>query len=260
MKSTWRAIAVFVLFALAPFFGFGQNPDSSTAFTVSLNPAAHLYHVVFRVEGLAGEIQDFKLPVWMPGYYGLQSYAANIQDFRASDDAGRPLAWEKTTDNCWRVASAGSPVVIAAYDVLATSSFVAHNYLGEDRGYIAPVGVFMYLDGRIHHPVTLTIESNPKWDTIATGLDRLSPDSPATFTAPDFDVLYDCPIVLGNLDHLPPPNPPHLRRFWPPQKAGAPRRSPRASVPRQRSARRKIPSTRLPKATLCSGSIARSCQ
>ena len=204
MKSTWRAIAVFVLFALAPFFGFGQNPDSLTAFTVSLNPAAHLYHVVFRVEGLAGEIQDFKLPVWMPGYYGLQSYAANIQDFRASDDAGRPLAWEKTTDNCWRVASAGSPVVIAAYDVLATSSFVAHNYLGEDRGYIAPVGVFMYLDGRIHHPVTLTIESNPKWDTIATGLDRLSPDSPATFTAPDFDVLYDCPIVLGNLDHLPP--------------------------------------------------------
>ncbi|MHB8054642.1 MAG: M61 family metallopeptidase [Candidatus Aminicenantales bacterium] len=204
MKSISRPIVILILFALIPLFGFGRNPVYSMGFTVSLNPAAHLFHVVFRVEGLAGEIQDFKLPVWMPGYYGLQEYAANIRDFRASDEAGRPLTWEKSTDNCWRVATAGAPVVTVTYDVLATSSFVAHTYLGEDRGYLAPVAVFMYPDGRIHHPMTLTIELGPTWNMIATGLDRLSPDSPATFTAPDFDILYDCPIVLGNLDHLPP--------------------------------------------------------
>ncbi len=29
--------------------------------------------------------------------------------------------------------------------------------------------------------------------------------NPDTFSASEFDVLYDCPILLGNLDELPPP-------------------------------------------------------
>ncbi|MCX6565584.1 MAG: PDZ domain-containing protein [Candidatus Aminicenantes bacterium] len=204
MVNRSRSIAILAVLAMIPLSGFGQNPETRMAFTVFLNPAEHLYRVEFRCEGLTDELLDFKIPVWMPGYYGLQDYAGNVLNFRAVDGDGKSLAWEKTTDNCWRVVSGRTAAMTVAYDVLATSPFVAHNYLDEDRGYIAPVGLFMYVAGRIRHPVTVTIHQNPKWSGIATGLDRVSDDQPATFTAPDFDTLYDCPIVLGNLDQLPP--------------------------------------------------------
>ena len=41
-------------------------------FTVSMpQPATHILHVTFRCEGLKGELQDFKMPAWSPGYYGI---------------------------------------------------------------------------------------------------------------------------------------------------------------------------------------------
>src|SRR5207247_8860037 len=39
------------------------------------------------------------------------------------------------------------------------------------------------------------------WTKIATGLGP-APGRPNTFTAPDFDVLYDCPTLLGNQESI----------------------------------------------------------
>jgi predicted metalloprotease with PDZ domain len=41
-----------------------------------------------------------------------------------------------------------------------------------------------------------------KWSSIATGLKSI-PGKKDEFHAPDFDILYDCPILAGNLDELP---------------------------------------------------------
>jgi predicted metalloprotease with PDZ domain len=41
----------------------------------------------------------------------------------------------------------------------------------------------------------------PQWKQISTGLDALA-GQPGTFRAPDFDVLYDCPIIMGNQERL----------------------------------------------------------
>ena len=40
------------------------------------------------------------------------------------------------------------------------------------------------------------------WKDIATGLEKLLAKT-NEFTAPDFDILYDCPILSGNLEELP---------------------------------------------------------
>lgn len=174
------------------------------AFTVSMEqPSTHTYHVVFRCEGLRGATQDFRMPVWSPGYYGIRDFARNVQNFRAEDGRGTELKWEKAA-NAWKVQTDNTPVVNVTYDVLATSTFVTDPYLGEDRGYIVGTGVFMYVAGQVAHPVTVEIKLNPAWSSIATGLDPVSPGTPNTVTAPDFDVLYDSPILMGNLDSLPP--------------------------------------------------------
>ncbi len=168
------------------------------AFTVSLpQPATHTYHVTFRCEGLKGELQDFKLPQWSPGFYGIGDYSRNLSNFKAEDASGHALEWEKVTKNTWRVVAANAPVVVLTYDVFGTTSFAANTYLGEDRGYLSPSGLFMHLAGQLQHPVTVEIQLPPVWKHIATGLEPVKGKT-NTFEAADFDVLYDCPILVGN--------------------------------------------------------------
>jgi predicted metalloprotease with PDZ domain len=168
------------------------------AFTISLpQPASHTYHVTFRCEGLKGELQDFKLPQWSPGYYGIGDYSHNVSNFRAEDASGHALAWEKVTKNTWRVVAENAPAIVLNYDVFGNVSFAANTYLDGDRGYISPSGMFVHLAGQLQHAVTVTIQLPGNWKRISTGLEPVK-GQPNTFEAADYDVLYDCPILIGN--------------------------------------------------------------
>ena len=203
MKNRFHLRGLCLLFFLTATFAYSQKTQEPFSFTVSMpHPGNHIYHVALRCEGLEGAVQHFKMPVWSPGYYGIREFAKNVLNFRAQDYLGKDLKWENA-GNDWKVETSNTPVVIATYDVSATSTFVADPYLGEDRGYVVGTGLFMYVAGQITHPVTVEIKLNPSWKTIATGLDPVSPDNPHTFSAPTFDVLYDSPILMGNLESLP---------------------------------------------------------
>ncbi len=204
MRIRSRITFFYAIFLVATTFASGQRPQGTMAFTVSMEqPGNHIYHVEFTCKGLPGAEQDFRMPAWSPGYYGIMDFAKNVQNFHAEDGAGKELRWEKVSANGWRVHTGKAQVVKVAYDALAASSFVANPYLGEDRGYIVGTGVFMYVAGQIRHPVTVEVKLNSNWKSIATGLDPVSPDKPHTFAAPDFDVLYDSPILAGNLEAMP---------------------------------------------------------
>lgn len=173
-------------------------------FTVSFEQASnHLFHVVLRCDGLESAALDYKMPVWTPGFYSLLNFAQYVENFHAADGQGHPLAWQKTSTNTWRVGADQSPVVTLAYDVRATRSFVGTCYVDASHAYIMPAGLCLYLDGQIKHPVTITLNPRPTWTGLATGLDPVSASQPHTFAAPDFDILYDSPILAGNLDELP---------------------------------------------------------
>ncbi len=204
MRAKSKTVICFVAALAAASLAFGQQAGGTLSFTVSMpEPSNHLYHVVLHCEGLHGAAQDFKMPVWTPGYYGIQNFAQSVENFRAEDGSGNPLSWVKTPTNAWHVQTGPATSITVSYDVRATRSFVGTSYLDTTRGYIMPAGVCMYVAGMIQHPVTLTIDLNPNWSTIATGLDPVAPDKPHTYAAPDFDILYDSPILMGNLESLP---------------------------------------------------------
>ena len=170
----------------------------AVAFTVSMpRPAAHLFHVTMRCEGPGGETRDFLMPAWMPGFYNLLDYEKNVSGFRAADGTGRLLPWEKVTRNTWRVVTGGTRAVVLDYDVLGAVSFVAQNYLDEKRAFIAPPGLYMYPAGGLRFPVSVTFEVPSGWTQVGTGLDAVK-GRPRTYAAPDFDTLYDCPVLLGS--------------------------------------------------------------
>ena len=160
------------------------------------HPERHEYQVTMRVAGPTGELTDFMMPEWMPGYYGILHYANNVSHFTVTDGAGRPLGWERTTESTWRVVTAHAAAVEVRYDVAATRAFVATNFLDATRGFIAPPGLFLYLRGKLKLPATVTVHLPPGWTTAATGLEAV-PGARDEFRAPDFDVLYDSPWLLG---------------------------------------------------------------
>jgi predicted metalloprotease with PDZ domain len=186
------------LFLLVAGTAFSQPPEGTMAITLSMeHPATHYYHVVFRTEGLKGDAQDFKLPAWTPGYYRIMDYSKNLVNFRASDGAGHALAWSKTAKNTWHIASHNAESITVSYDVYAFNPFVAESFLDDTRGYITPASIFLHVAGRIQHPVTLDIQPYAGWSKVSIGLDPME-GRPNTFSAPDFDLLYDCPILMGN--------------------------------------------------------------
>jgi predicted metalloprotease with PDZ domain len=197
-----RATCLFVLALVITPYASSQIPQVSMAFTVSMpEPSNHLFHVIFRVSGLHGEMQDFKMPAWHPGFYRLIDYAKNVSNFKAEDLAGRALSWERVTKTTWRLATGNTSTVVLSYDVLGTVTFSANNYLNDNRAFIAPTGMYLYLPGQLQHPVTVTIQLPANWTRIATGLDPV-PGKPNTFSAGDFDMLFDCPILMGNQETL----------------------------------------------------------
>jgi predicted metalloprotease with PDZ domain len=214
MKKLYRRLTLAVVLSLMLFspgkilpatYPVAATATGKAVFTISMdNPASHCYQVTLSCQGLEGISRDFKLPVWSPGYYGLFDFAGKVRAFRAEDGQGHPLKWEKTGASTWRVITDQAKIIVLHYEILAASQFVGQSYLGEDRGYIVPASVCMYTDDLLPYPVIVKINLNPGWSTIATGLDQASADEPLTFYAPDFDVLYDSPILMGNLESLPP--------------------------------------------------------
>ncbi len=200
MKTYAHLILILALISVS----WGQSSTSSMAFTISMDdPNSQSFQVEFRCEGLTGPIQDFKMPVWSPGYYGTYDFAANVQNFTAQDGQGHPLTWGKVTANTWRVVTEGTKTIVVSYGVKTTFPFVAYSYLDENRGYIVPTDVCLHVEGQIQHPVIVKIVLPPQWSDVATGLESIDIQHPHTFTAANFDVLYDSPLLMGNLDSFP---------------------------------------------------------
>ncbi|MCJ7488499.1 MAG: hypothetical protein MUQ25_20350, partial [Candidatus Aminicenantes bacterium] len=137
-RKTAVPIVLFVIaiiVAVSPGSAPAQARAAAPAMAVTVSmerPTTHYYRVVFRADGLKGEIQDFKMPAWTPGYYRIMDYAKNVKDFKAEDGMGRPLAWEKTAKNTWRVRSDKATSIVVSYDVYAFTRFCADSYLGDD--------------------------------------------------------------------------------------------------------------------------------
>ncbi|RFS17770.1 M61 family metallopeptidase [Emticicia sp. C21] len=196
-------LVMLICFCFASLSIYSQKNKVSLAFEVSMNaPSTHQYHVVFNGKGFKEGFLELGMPAWTTGYYQLMNFANNVENFQAFSGDGRELRWKKTGDNTWRIHSLKYIDIKVTYDVKATRNFVAGNYLDEERGYISPAGIFMYPKGLIKNEVTVSIEKYKNWSKIATGLPKVK-GTENTYYAKDYDVLYDSPILIGNLESFP---------------------------------------------------------
>jgi len=175
-------------------------------YTVSMpQPNTHYFHVEIGVSGLrgrsGGDSLVFSMPIWTPGSYLVREFSRNVLDFRAFGASGTELRHEKISKNSWRVITDSNDEVTVKYRVYAFEFTVDTSYLDDQFGIINGASVFMFVRGRESDQALLKVVPHPRWKSISCSLDRIDDqdekESP-TFFVPDYDILVDSPIEVGN--------------------------------------------------------------
>ncbi|WP_225872769.1 M61 family metallopeptidase [Pedobacter frigoris] len=161
-------------------------------------PQAHYVEMEMNISGLSKEYIDVKMPVWAPGSYLVREFAKNIEGFTASAN-GKPVRFEKVRKNAWRIYSAKAANVKINYRVYAFEVSVRTSFIDDSHAFLSSTGIFLYPDGMLKQPSTVKIKPFKGWEKVSTGLEPVA-GQPFTYTAANFDVLFDSPIEVGNQD------------------------------------------------------------
>lgn len=162
-------------------------------------PQAHYAEVEMNLSGIAAKSYvDVKMPVWTPGSYLVREFAKSVESFGATAN-GKAVKVEKVTKNTWRIFNAKANAVKINYRVYAFEISVRTAFIDASHAFLSSANIFMYPAGMIKTPSTVKIIPFGKWDKVSTGLEPV-PGQKFTYTAPDFDILFDSPIEVGNQD------------------------------------------------------------
>ena len=172
-----------------------KEVDFSLSFS---EPQAHYVDVAMHLRGFEdSSYLDIKMPVWAPGSYLVREYSKNVERFKAISNHGEDIKFEKISKNTWRIYHQGSPCTVS-YAVYGFEVSVRTSFIDESRAFLSPVGTFMYVDGYLDLDTRIAIHLPSQWSKISTGLKTT--DIENVFYAPDFDILFDSPIEIGNQD------------------------------------------------------------
>ncbi|RZL17977.1 MAG: M61 family peptidase [Pedobacter sp.] len=163
-----------------------------------IEPQAHYAEVEMNISGLLKDHVDIKMPVWAPGSYLVREFAKSVEGLSATA-GGKSLKSEKVSKNAWRIYAAKAKNIKIKYRVYGFEVSVRTPFITESHAFLSSTGIFMYPDGLLNLPSTVTIKPFKTWSKVSTGLEPVA-GKPFTYTAANFDILFDSPIEVGNQD------------------------------------------------------------
>lgn len=192
-----RKLTLGMMMILSPFFA--AKAQLKINYELSFKePQAHYAEVQMELSGLSKEFVDVKMPAWAPGSYLIREFAKNVEGFQANA-SGKALKAEKINKNTWRVYTAGAKDLKVNYSVYAFEISVRTSFVDDSHAFISPTGIFMYPDGSLASSSTVKVVPFQTWSKVSTGLEPVA-GKKFTYTASDYDVLFDSPIEIGNQD------------------------------------------------------------
>ena len=199
----YRLVCAAAFLLTLPLLAGAQTPPVDISFTVAMpRPHTHLFDVDVAIKRTATGPQEelLVMPVWTPGSYLIREFERQVQDFAAVDAAGKPLNWEKTNKNMWRIVTNGAREWHARYRVYANELSVRTSELNSAHAFWNNANLLMYLEGFLNSPSTVRVLAPDIWK-VATGLPAVLGQK-NTFRAENFDVLYDSPFEASNFKTL----------------------------------------------------------
>jgi predicted metalloprotease with PDZ domain len=181
------------------FISMTVRSQIKVGFEISFKePQAHYVEVQMNISGMDKEYVDVKMPVWTPGSYLVREFAKNVEGF-SSNAAGKALRFEKVRKNAWRVFHGGAKDLKINYRVYANEISVRTSFVTDEHAFLSSTGIFMYPDGMLNLPSVVKVVPFKGWSKVSTGLEPVA-NAPFTYTAGNFDILFDSPIEVGNQD------------------------------------------------------------
>jgi predicted metalloprotease with PDZ domain len=192
-----------VLFCLTLLF---MNVNASKAENVTVisysvtfpEAQAHYADIEMNITGLHQATLLLKMPVWTPGSYLVREYAKSVEDFGVAT-GDKALPFTKTRKNWWQINTAGLSAITVRYRVYGNEISVRTSSIDASHAFLSSAGFFMYPEGMLHVPSTVHIVPYTGWSEISTSLAQVK-DDPFTVQAPNYDILFDSPIEVGNQD------------------------------------------------------------
>ncbi len=189
------AMKKFLLLLLLALTGNMLVAQQSVHYTLRMEkPHTHYFEVDMALDGLSGKSIDLKMPVWAPGSYLVREFPGNVDEFKA-ESKGKTLQSYKTDKNTWRIVLEGNRNIRISYKVYAYELSVRTSFIDASHAYLNGTSVFMYVAGKKHLPGTLRVVPFPEWKKISTSLEATEPWH---YRFPDYDLLADSPIEIGN--------------------------------------------------------------
>jgi predicted metalloprotease with PDZ domain len=159
---------------------------------------AHYADIEMKISGINQPSLELKMPVWTPGSYLIREFSKNIESFSVTA-GNKNLPAPKGRKNAWKINTAGISAITVKYRVYCFEISVRTAFVDVSHAFLSTTGIFIYPDKMLNLPSTIHIEPYKGWANVSTSLEMVK-DNPFTRHAPNYDILFDSPIEVGNQD------------------------------------------------------------
>ncbi len=174
------------------------QPQATEYFVSLADNSHHLAHVSIRFPRATGAI-TLNMPVWN-ALYQVRDFAANVQNVRAADAAGRPVAVVNSGTSEWEIAATEQCVVVN-YDIHLDSGGPFGAQLNTEHGFFNWAMVLMY--SPVTRPQSMSVQLLDVPATWGLRDVHILGDAPAgkveqaVGVARSYDELVDSPVEVG---------------------------------------------------------------
>ena len=152
----------------------------------------------------ATQFLDLFLPRWSPGSYLIREYSRHISRPMAQTSIGETIFFEQIDTSVFRIDWSKSDLLkmddnfTFTYFVYAHELTVRTSHVDDSHAFLHLPSILMGVLGAEINDPTLEIIFPSQWSKITTGLVDISKTREKfLYTAPNYDLLIDCPIEIG---------------------------------------------------------------
>jgi predicted metalloprotease with PDZ domain len=190
-------LCVFIALLLAPSSYLGAQRLEPLVYTISFpDPASKTFNVSIAVPTGRRESVDLMMAIWSPGFYNIQNYARSVSAFAAKAPDGTALEFTQPTPSRWTVKTGGRASINVSYTLAAPRGSFASNGVTETSAVIIGPSTYITLVEQARRPAEVRLQLPATWKGSMTSLDVVN-GTPNHYTAPDYDILADSPILAG---------------------------------------------------------------